>query len=218
MCAYLGSNSAHLASGPQLAGTWHIYGHTCWIRVRHKNAVKKKKKTIWWICSFVWIGRGPDVHCVTRLKTLRSHCDLIQKSQFSYKLELISMQTCTHISKSLGWACCDFASWNWIATHNCTSWHPNSILSAGQLTQPQRVSRRKCEHSRCPHHDPIIQHSTEKKYKTENHSENHTHLLQWIGGHNPYPLVYFSIYRTKTDRVYHSYRQFVPTTNVKKIL
>lgn len=37
-----------------------------------------------------------------------------------------------------GWACCDFASWNRIATHYCTLWHPNSILSAGQRGASER--------------------------------------------------------------------------------
>lgn len=157
ICAYLGSNSAFLAPGPKPAGGWHIHGHTCW--VRGGGLITGWKK---------WYGDSVQLLQLNQKRPWCTMCLLPEDTEeslwfysiVSYKLDLISIQTCTHIPKSLGWACCDFPSWNWIAIHYCTYWHHNSILSSGQLTEPQIVSMRKCKHSRCPHHVPIILHAT----------------------------------------------------------
>lgn len=83
-CAYLGSNSAFLAPGPKPAGGLihsgtHLLGESG--RLNHRLRKKKNDMVNQYSC-YNWIRKSPGVSCTSCLKTLRSHCDHIQQSQW----------------------------------------------------------------------------------------------------------------------------------------
>lgn len=83
------------------ASRWvtHLWTHLLANSGRLNHWLKKKNDMVNQCSCYKWIRGGPGSQCASCLKTLKSHCDLIQKSQFSYKLDLISIHTCTHTQK-----------------------------------------------------------------------------------------------------------------------